>query len=147
MSYVRYYRPGGRTREFRDRPFYEQFIKRFRQEEQTALWIKGLGEEDIIRGLVAATGEDESAVNAWLVEPSVDRTRKGETTAETWLAKANIYRTVSKAVDLWAAARWHKEFPRYYAVVGRHMEAAQRIPMGRTGAACLVKLMKLKADP
>lgn len=147
MSYVRYYRPGGRTREFGDRPFYEQFIKRFRQEEQTALWNKGLGEEDIIRGLVAATGEDESAVTAWLVEPSVDRTRKGETTAETWLAKASIDRTVSKAVDLWAAARWHKEFPRYYAVVGRHMEAAPRTPMGRTGAACLVKLMKLKADP
>lgn len=141
MSYVRYYRPGGRTREFGDQPFYEQFIKRFRHEEQTALWNRGLGEEDIIRGLVAATGEDRSAVTAWLVEPSASAT-----TAETWLAKVSIDRTVGKAVDLWAATRWHKEFPRYYAVVGRHMEAAQRA-MGRTGAACLVKLMKLKADP
>lgn len=146
MLSVRYYRPGGRTREFGDQPFYDQFVQRFRHEEQTALWNRGLGEEDIIRGLVAATGEDRSAVTAWLIEPSVERTRKGETTAETWLAKVSIDRTVGKAVDLWAATRWHKEFPRYYAVVGRHMETAQRA-MGRTGAACLVKLMKLKADP
>lgn len=127
MLPVRYYRPGGRTREFGDQPFYEQFVKRFRYEEQTALWNKGMGAEEIICGLVTATGEDESAVTAWLVESSTDR-------------------IVGKAVDLWAATRWHKEFPRYYATVGRHMETAHTA-MGRTGAACLVKLMKLKADP
>ena len=80
-------------------------MKRFRHEEQTALWNKGLGEEDIVRGLMEATGHDETAVTTWLVESSVER-------------------PIGRAVDLWAATRWHKEFPRYYAVVGRHMEAA-----------------------
>lgn len=127
MTPVRYYRPGGRTREFGDQPFYDSFVKRFRYEEQTALWNKGLGEEDIVRGLMEATGQDETTVNAWLVESSVER-------------------PIGKAVDLWAATRWHKEFPRYYAVVGRHMEAAHTA-MGRAGAACLVKLMKLKTEP
>lgn len=127
MTSVSSYRPGGRSRAFGDEPFYEDFVKLFRQEEQTALWNRGLGREDIVRGLAKATGLDENTVVLWLEHPRDDR-------------------ILGKAVGLWAATLWQRSFPGYYAVVGEYMEGAWNAK-GRVAAHNLIKLMKLEVDP
>ena len=127
MTSVSSYRPGGRTRAFGDEPFYDDFVKLFRQEEQTALWNRGLGLEDIVRGLAKATGLNENAIVLWFERPRSDR-------------------IIGKAAGLWAATLWHRSFPGYYSAVGEHMEDAWDAK-GRAAVHNLVKLMKLKTDP
>lgn len=112
---------------FGDEPFYDDFVKLFRKEEQTALWNRGLGLEDIVRGLAKATGLSESAIVLWLERPRSDR-------------------IIGKAAGLWAATLWHKSFPGYYSAVGEYMADAWDAK-GRVAAHNLVKLMKLKTDP
>lgn len=122
---MRYHLPGGPTGLLRI--MHEQFIKRFRLEEQTALWNKGLGEDDIIRGLARASQESEEAVAGWLVESSSGG-------------------TIARAADFWAMTRWHRAFPHYYPVVENKMEAPYSAE-GRVAASCLTKLMKARVDP
>jgi hypothetical protein len=128
MNLVSDYWPGGRTGEFKRTPHYQDFIRRFRIEEQTALWNRGMGEDDIIEGLAEATGLTESVVYGWFTK------------------EQRYNNSLDYAVGHWAATKWHKKFPAYYPAVSALMHAPHSAE-GRVEASCLLKCMKMSVPP